>query len=120
MRLCHLSEIWMLKMGLVRAQLMEAELLILNEPTCHLKRSDAQWLIEYINSLKTLPKPVTVLATSHDPQYLESTTTHILEFENQELEAYEGGMASYLARHASLTSCEIGDGPPRKRCRAWE
>ena len=97
--LAFLSEISIIRMGLVRAKLMQADILLLLEPTKHLRKADAEWLIDYINSLKTAPKPVTVLATSHDPHYLESTTTHILEFADRKLIAYEGTLMTYFERH---------------------
>merc|ERR1711937_500152 len=99
MTLGQLSGGWKMKMGLVRAMLMEADILMLDEPTGHLDKFNAQWLMDYINSLKTGPKPVTVIATSHDPQYLESTTTHILEFENRKLKIFQGGIKPFVEKN---------------------
>jgi len=86
-------------MGLVRAMLMEADILMMDEPTGHLDKFNCAWLIEYINSLKTGPKPVTVIATSHDTHYLESTTTHILEFENRKLKLFKGGIVPFVEKN---------------------
>jgi len=99
MTLGQLSGGWKMKMGLVRAMLMEADILMMDEPTGHLDKFNATWLTDYINSLKTGPKPVTVIATSHDPQYLESTTTHILEFENRKLKLFKGGIVPFVEKH---------------------
>jgi len=88
-----------MKMGLVRAMLMEADILMMDEPTGHLDKFNCAWLIEYINSLKTGPKPVTVIATSHDSNYLEATTTHILEFENRKLKLFIGGIVPFVEKN---------------------
>ena len=115
-KLCWLSEIFMVKLGLVRAKLMEADILMLEEPTSYLNMPEAQWVIDYINSLKTGPKPVTVIATSHDPQYLESTMTDILRFQGHhklEHTVYKGGIVDIV---------DVSEGPSRRRKRivGWD
>merc|ERR1711988_1249648 len=50
------------------------------------------------NSLKTREKPVTVIAVSHDTEYLEKTTTHILEFENRKLQTFRGNITEFVKR----------------------
>merc|ERR1719375_2207536 len=65
---------------------------MMDEPTGHLDKFNVAWLTDYINSLKTGPKPVTVIAVSHDTGYLEATTTHILEFDNRKLKIFQGGI----------------------------
>merc|ERR1712176_770134 len=99
MTLGQLSGGWKMKMGLVRAMLMEADILMMDEPTGHLDKFNTAWLIEYVNSLRTGPKPVTVIATSHDTHYLESTTTHILEFENRKLKLFKGGIVPFVEKN---------------------
>merc|ERR1712139_466947 len=71
MTLGKLSGGWKMKMGLVRAMLMKTDILMMDEPTGHLDKFNTSWLIDYIKSLRTGPKPVTVIATSHDTLYLE-------------------------------------------------
>merc|ERR1719191_1669717 len=99
MPLGQLSGGWKMKMGLVRAMLMEADILMMDEPTGHLDKFNTAWLIDYINSLKTGNKPVTVIATSHDPIYLEATTTHILEFQNRKLKIFQGGIEPFVEKN---------------------
>merc|ERR1719473_1028318 len=99
MTLGQLSGGWKMKMGLVRAMLMEADILMMDEPTGHLDKFNCAWLTDYINSLKVGPKPVTVIATSHDTGYLEATTTHILEFENRKLKIFRGGIVPFVEKN---------------------
>merc|ERR1719473_1825247 len=98
MTLGQLSGGWKMKMGLVRAMLMEADILMMDEPTGHLDKFNTSWLIDYIKSLRTGPKPVTVIATSHDTLYLEQTTTHILEFQNRKLKLFRGGIVPFVEK----------------------
>jgi len=70
--------------------------LMMDEPTGHLDKFNIVWLIDYVNSLKKREKPVTVIAVSHDTKYLESTTTHILEFENRKLTTFRGNVKEFV------------------------
>merc|ERR1712157_541455 len=61
MTLGQLSGGWKMKMGLVRAMLMEADILMMDEPTGHLDKFNTAWLIDYVKSLRTGSRPVTVI-----------------------------------------------------------
>lgn len=98
MTLGQLSGGWKMKMGLVRAKMMDADILMMDEPTGHLDKFNIAWLIEYVNSLKKREKPVTVIAVSHDTEYLEKTTTHILEFENRKLSTFRGNIMEFVKK----------------------
>merc|ERR1712113_310535 len=99
MTLGQLSGGWKMKMGLVRAMLMEADILMMDEPTGHLDKFNTAWLIDYVKSLRTGSRPVTVIATSHDTGYLEATTTHILEFESRKLKVFKGGIVPFVEKN---------------------
>jgi len=88
-----------MKMGLVRAKMMDADILMMDEPTGHLDKFNITWLIDYVNSLKSRAKPVTVIAVSHDPDYLQKTTTHILEFANRKLQTTRGNIMEFVQRN---------------------
>merc|ERR1719480_66202 len=98
MTLGQLSGGWKMKMGLVRAKMMDADILMMDEPTGHLDKFNIAWLIDYVNSLKKREKPVTVVAVSHDTEYLEKTTTHILEFENRKLTTFRGNIMKFVEK----------------------
>merc|ERR1712156_1032012 len=99
MTLGQLSGGWKMKMGLVRAMLMEADILMMDEPTGHLDKFNTAWLIDYVKSLRTGSRPVTVIATSHDTGYLEATTTHILEFQNRKIKTFKGGIVPLVEKN---------------------
>jgi len=88
-----------MKMGLVRAKMMDADILMMDEPTGHLDKFNIAWLIDYVNSLKKRAKPVTVIAVSHDTEYLTETTTHILEFENRKLKTTKGNIKEFVEKN---------------------
>merc|ERR1712048_993521 len=99
MTLGQLSGGWKMKMGLVRAKMMDDDILMMDEPTGHLDKFNIAWLIEYVNSLKKRAKPVTVIAVSHDTEYLTQTTTHILEFDNRKLKTSKGNITEFVAKN---------------------
>merc|ERR1712003_57349 len=78
---------------------MDADILMMDEPTGHLDKFNIAWLIEYVNSLKKRAKPVTVIAVSHDTEYLTQTTTHILEFDNRKLKTSKGNITEFVAKN---------------------
>jgi len=98
MTLGQLSGGWKMKMGLVRAMLMEADILMMDEPTGHLDKFNIAWLTNYVKSLAIGPKPVTVIATSHDAAFLEATTTHIINFESRKLKTYKGSLSKFVEK----------------------
>merc|ERR1712151_504844 len=98
MTLGQLSGGWKMKMGLVRAKMMDADILMMDGPTGHLDKFNIAWLIDYVNSLKKRAKPVTVIAVSHDSEYLAKTTTHILEFEDRKLKTFRGNIMEFVKK----------------------
>mmetsp|Transcript_32622 Transcript_32622/g.78400 ORF Transcript_32622/g.78400 Transcript_32622/m.78400 type:complete len:1033 (+) Transcript_32622:72-3170(+) len=98
MPLGKLSGGWKMKIGLVRAKLMSADIMMLDEPTGHLDVANIAWLTDYINSLKTGPKPTTVIMTSHDSGFLEKTVTHITHFQNRKLKVYKGSLSNFVEK----------------------
>merc|ERR1711959_775388 len=46
--------------------------------------------------MKMGEKPVTVIATSHDSHFLESVTTHIIDFQNRKLKVYPGTLTNFV------------------------
>merc|ERR1712139_488723 len=94
----QLSGGWKMKMGLVRAKMMDADILMMDEPTGHLDKFNIAWLIDYVKSLKDGEQKETVIATSHDAHFLESTTTHIIDFQNRKLKVYPGTLSKFVEK----------------------
>ena len=84
---------WKMKMQLCAAQMMNADILMLDEPTGHL---DVNNIIMIKNWLRAFPG--TIIATSHDSGFLNDMTTHIIDFEERKLKVFKGEVGSTLDR----------------------
>ncbi len=76
--------------------LAEPTILLLDEPTNHLDLDGLAWLEAFLAGFDG-----SVLVVSHDRRFLDATVTQILELEDGELRAYEGGYSAYRAELAA-------------------
>lgn len=86
---------WQMRIALARALMAPSDLLLLDEPTNHLDLDAMLWLERWLQSY-----PGTVLIISHDTEFLDATTTHILHFDQQQLIKYRGNYTSFLTQRA--------------------
>jgi elongation factor 3 len=91
----RLSGGWRMKLALVRAMLMKADILLLDEPTNHLDPGNVKWVIDYLTSLTN----VTSIVVSHDIKVLDQVCTHVLQIDNLKLKQYKGNL-SHVAKTA--------------------
>lgn len=107
----HLSGGWKMKLGLVRAMLMCADILLLDEPTGHLDVANVSWLGDYLLSLgKDATRPVTTIVVSHDSTFLDKVCSHVINVKQRKLKTYKGNITDFVRRcpeaksYLSLTS----------------
>jgi len=94
-----LSGGWRMKMGLARAILQDADVVLLDEPTGHLDVTHIAWLVDYINHLQeNREKMVTVIVVSHDAPFLDQVCTHIVYVNGSKLQMHRGNFSTFLAR----------------------
>ena len=74
---------WKMKMQLCAATLMDADILMLDEPTGHLDVTNIQWLKDFLTDFKT--KGGSIICTSHDSSFLNDMCSHIIDFQNRKL-----------------------------------
>lgn len=86
---------WQMRIALARALMAPSDLLLLDEPTNHLDLDAMLWLERWLQSY-----PGTVLIISHDTEFLDATSTHILHFDQQQLIKYRGNYSSFLTQRA--------------------
>merc|ERR1719277_1426485 len=76
---------WKMKMQLCAAQLMNADVLMLDEPTGHLDVDNIKWLEEWLESFEG-----SIICTSHFTPFLDKMCTHIIDFQDRKLKTFKG------------------------------
>merc|ERR1712022_53834 len=101
----RLSGGWRMKLALARAQMKDADILLMDGPTNHMDVTNVAWLVDYINNLKNTAKKVTVMQVSDDTGYLDKTCTNIINFEtNRKLKFYIGNLSAFVAKRPECKS----------------
>jgi elongation factor 3 len=76
---------WKMKMQLCAAQLMNADVLMLDEPTGHLDVDNVKWLEDWLESFDG-----SIICTSHFTPFLDKMCTHIIDFQDRKLKTFKG------------------------------
>merc|ERR1712203_288724 len=82
---------WKMKMQLCAAQLMNADVLMLDEPTGHLDVNNIKWLEDWLESF-----PGSIICTSHFSPFLDKMCTHIIDFQDRKLKTFKGAKGTTL------------------------
>merc|ERR1712241_336344 len=82
---------WKMKMQLCAAQLMNADVLMLDEPTGHLDVDNIKWLEDWLESF-----PGSIICTSHFTPFLDKMCTHIIDFQDRKLKTLKGTKGTTL------------------------
>ena len=89
-----LSGGWKMKLLIIRAVLLKADVLLLDEPTNHLDAASVQWLADYLKSSN-----VTAMIVSHDIGFLDQVVTDVIHYETRKLVYYHGNLTSFVKIH---------------------
>jgi len=81
---------WRVRLNLARALMCRSDLLLLDEPTNHLDLDAVLWLEGWLRRY-----PGTLLLISHDRDFLDAVTDHILHFEQRRLKLYSGNYSAF-------------------------
>merc|ERR1719335_1828165 len=84
---------WKMKMQLCAAQLMNADVLMLDEPTGHLDVDNIRWLEDWLESF-----PGSIICTSHFSPFLDKMCTHIVDFQDHKLKTFKGTKGNCLTQ----------------------
>merc|ERR1719502_598353 len=76
---------WKMKMQLCAAKLVNADVLMLDEPTGHLDVDNIRWLEDWLESF-----PGSIICTSHYSPFLDKMCTHIIDFQDRKLKTFKG------------------------------
>jgi len=84
---------WKVKMQLAAAKLMDADILMLDEPTGHLDVKNIAWLKDWLRAFRG-----SIIAVSADRFFLEEMTTHMIWFEDRKLKQFKGDLGKCLTQ----------------------
>jgi len=86
---------WRMRLKLARALMCRSDLLLLDEPTNHLDLDAVIWLEQWLRDY-----PGTLLAISHDRDFLDGTVGHILAIEQCRVKLYTGNYSAFEQQRA--------------------
>merc|ERR1719145_544171 len=84
---------WKMKMQLCAAQLMNADVLMLDEPTGHLDVDNIKWLEDWLETFTG-----SIICTSHFSPFLDKMCTHIIDFQERKLKTFKGTKGQTLTQ----------------------
>ena len=86
---------WKMKMQLCAATLMNADILMLDEPTGHLDTTNIAWIKGWLGNF--IKNGGSIIATSHDSSFLNEMCTHLIDFQNRKLKTFRGESGTVLS-----------------------
>lgn len=81
---------WRVRLQLARALMARSDLLLLDEPTNHLDLDAVIWLEQWLGSYQG-----TLLAISHDREFLDNVVNAVCHFDQRALKLYPGGFTAF-------------------------
>ena len=81
---------WRMRLNLAQALMCRSDLLLLDEPTNHLDLDAVIWLEQWLLSYAG-----TILLISHDRDFLDKVTNHIVHIEQQAVHLYTGNYSEF-------------------------
>ena len=87
----ELSGGWLMRLALAKILLASPDLLLLDEPTNHLDLESLIWLEEFLATYLG-----SVVAVSHDRDFLNRVVTRILAIEEEKIFSYAGNYDAYI------------------------
>merc|ERR1711988_1884247 len=94
---------WKMKMQLTAAKLLNADVLMLDEPTGHLDVNNIKWLEDWLEAF-----PGSIICTSHFSPFLDKMCTHIIDFEDRKLKTFKGSpgkcLTEFVEKHPDKKS----------------
>ncbi|MBZ0086577.1 MAG: ABC-F family ATP-binding cassette domain-containing protein [Thermomonas sp.] len=86
---------WRVRLNVARALMTPSDLLLLDEPTNHLDLDAVVWLEEWLKRYDG-----TLLVISHDREFLDNVTTHILHLHEGSAKLYSGNYTDFERQRA--------------------
>lgn len=83
-----------MKMQLCCAQLVEADILMIDDPTGHMDVANVQWVENWL-----LNFPGSIIATSANTVFLNKMCTHIVDFDDRKLRQFKAAKGEVLTKY---------------------
>ena len=103
---------WQMRVQLARVLMTRSDLLLLDEPTNHLDLESIIWLESWLAKYTGI-----ALIISHDRDFLDAVTTHIVHLTNHTFKLYQGNYSSFSKQFtdALLLQAKANEKVIRKR-----
>merc|ERR1712190_13271 len=85
---------WKVKMQLACAQLINADILMIDDPTGHLDVKNIQWVTNWLGNF-----PGSIIATSANTQSMNQMCTHIVDFHERKLRQFKATKGEVLTKY---------------------
>merc|ERR1719359_2110686 len=85
---------WKFKMQLACAQIINADILMIDDPTGHLDVKNIQWVKNWLGNFSG-----SIIATSANTEFLDEMTTHIVDFHDRKLRQFKAEKGKVLTKY---------------------
>merc|ERR1712193_256826 len=85
---------WKMKMLLACAYLINADILMIDDPTGHLDVKNIQWVKNWLGNF-----PGAIIATSANTQFMDEMCTHIVDFHERKLRQFKAAKGEVLTKY---------------------
>merc|ERR1712193_352263 len=85
---------WKVKMQLACAQLINADILMIDDPTGHLDVKNIEWVKKWLGGF-----PGSIIATSANTTFLNEMRTHIVDFHERKLRQFKANKGDVLTKY---------------------
>merc|ERR1712137_1438519 len=85
---------WKVKMQLACARLINADILMIDDPTGHLDVKNIQWVKNWLGNF-----PGSIIATSANTTFMDEMCTHIVDFHDRKLRQFKAKKGEVLTKY---------------------
>ncbi|RLU00694.1 ATP-binding cassette domain-containing protein [Ketobacter sp.] len=87
---------WRMRLNLAQTLMCPSDIMLLDEPTNHLDLDAILWLEAWLKAY-----PGTLILISHDREFIDEITEHVLHIEHQRLNYYSGNYSGFEIQRAA-------------------
>lgn len=85
---------WKVKMQMACAQLIEADILMIDDPTGHMDVKNVEWVKDWLRNF-----PGSIIATSANTSFLNEMCTHVVDFNDRKLRQFKADKGEVLTKY---------------------